>query len=313
LNIGSQSLEVSTSDIGAPGFTKTPIGVDVYTSSFPLRGATITVSGLHADTITALTNSAGHADTIFSPTQPGDNSVVITVTKPGYLPFMQTTTINIRQSIDLKVNAATQHGRELGMQMAILPPIGDVVTKKTDVNQPVEIKNGDFGKYTITAPTSFEDASGRYKFVSWSDGIMDNPRSTNIYIDSNLTAIYSAEYYLDISSQYGTVTGNGWHAEGTTATIDVTPAIVPGIIFDNGFAGWSGDIQADGTSAGVLMDGPKSVTANWHPNFMKIFIIGGLGGSGAGVYIYMKKIMPKRKQKAEAQEDAPPDLDWFKP
>jgi hypothetical protein len=239
--------------------------------------------------------------------------VDISVTKPGYIPYVQSASINIKQAIDLQVSAGTQHGRVLSPSIAVLPPGGKVITKKSDVNSPVEIKNADLAKYTKTAPNHFEDPSGKYKFVAWSDGIMDNPRSTNIYVDTNLTAIYSASYYLDITTPEGTAAGSGYYPEETSATISVSPAVVQGIISDKSFVGWSGDIQADTTSATVLMDGPKSVVATWHENYLKAIIIGAVGGSGAGVFIYLKKIKPMRKQKAQEEEDAAPGLDWFKP
>ena len=310
VNVGSQTMEVAVPNISV-GFTRNSIPVDVYTSSFPLSGATVTVSGVHADTVKALTNAAGHAEGVYSPTQPGDNTVVVTITKPGYLPFMQSTDVSIKQKIDLVVNAATQHAHALSATIAVLPPVGQLITKKTDPNTPVEIKSGDFGSYTITAPKSFEDASGKYNFVAWSDGIMDDPRTTNIYVDTNLTAIYSAQYYLDITTAHGTSIGNGWYPEGANVSVSVSPTTISSIISDTNFAGWSGDIQSDSITTIVQMDGPKSIVAVWHDNYLKAIIMAALAGSGGGGFFYVKRIRVK-KQKKETEEETSPDLDWFK-
>jgi len=77
-------------------------------------------------------------------------------------------------------------------------------------------------------------------------------------------ALFGTEYYLEVQSTYGTVTGTGWYSSGATAYA-TAPSTVP---VSSGsrrtFNGWTGDASGSGpTSAPIVMDGPKVATANW--------------------------------------------------
>src|SRR5206468_2169026 len=90
--------------------------------------------------------------------------------------------------------------------------------------------------------------------------------SDPILMDGPKTAIglFGTEYYLEVQSTYGTVSGTGWYASGTPA-VATAPSIVP---VSSGsrraFNGWSGDASGSSTtSAPIIMNGPKLATANW--------------------------------------------------
>ena len=71
----------------------------------------------------------------------------------------------------------------------------------------------------------------------------ENPRSTDIFDDSTITAVYSAEYLLQLSSEKGAVTGGGYYAEGETAVATISPTEVMGFPIDSSFGGWTGDLS----------------------------------------------------------------------
>src|SRR5262249_37638847 len=125
--------------------------------------------------------------------------------------------------------------------------------------------------------------------------------------------IYSATYSLVVTSPHGTVAGSGWYPEGSVANATVSPTSTQGILADSSFSGWTGDVSASTIVAGVQMDGPKTVTASWHDNYLKMVVYVAVAGAAIGVFVYLKKVLPARKAKAAADAESPPDLDWFKP
>lgn len=59
-------------------------------------------------------------------------------------------------------------------------------------------------------------------FVGWSDGSVDNPRYVTVSSDMDITAIFG--YRLQVfQSEYGTVSGEGAYAPGSTAVLTATP------------------------------------------------------------------------------------------
>ncbi len=65
-----------------------------------------------------------------------------------------------------------------------------------------------------------------YKFVRWSDGDTENPRTMTVTRDINLTAEFTAQTYtisVTCNQQQGTVTGGGEYTYDTNVTIEATP------------------------------------------------------------------------------------------
>ena len=59
---------------------------------------------------------------------------------------------------------------------------------------------------------------------------------------SNITWIWRTQYYLTVSSSYGTVGGAGWYDAGSSAHATITPTTITGVAGTQyTFTGWSGD------------------------------------------------------------------------
>ena len=64
-----------------------------------------------------------------------------------------------------------------------------------------------------------------YKFVQWSDGVTDNPRTIVVVSDMTFTAEFELkEYTLTTEAENGTVKGAGTYKHGDKATLTATPA-----------------------------------------------------------------------------------------
>ena len=82
---------------------------------------------------------------------------------------------------------------------------------------------------------------------------------------STVTWNWETQYYLTVTSTYGTAGGAGWYNSGSSAYVTVTPTTVPvGSGSTATFTGWSGD--ASGTTSpsnAIIMNDPKTATATW--------------------------------------------------
>jgi hypothetical protein len=79
---------------------------------------------------------------------------------------------------------------------------------------------------------------------------------------------YVKQFHLTVSSQYGSVTGEGWYNPGSVADVTIDATIV-----DTGagsrvrFVEWTGDASGSSPSTQVVMDRPKHVIASWETQF----------------------------------------------
>ena len=134
--------------------------------------------------------------------------------------------------------------------------------------------------HTLSVASPQSGASGtRYVYSSWSDGgaqthTITAPSSTTTY-----TATFSTQYELTITSSPlggGTVTSSptgdqsgiacptlvgvfcpGYYSSGTLVTLTATPN--PGYTF----SAWSGDLLGNVNPSSIIMNAPKTITANF--------------------------------------------------
>ena len=88
--------------------------------------------------------------------------------------------------------------------------------------------------------------------------------TTAIVIDSNVseTALWQIKYYLNVSTQYGAVSGDGWYDANSTIPygIDSNTVYVNNATREI-FSGWSnGNTKENGS---IFMNSPKAVSAEW--------------------------------------------------
>ena len=121
----------------------------------------------------------------------------------------------------------------------------------------------------ISAPQEVaKDAESQYKFAYWltpTGAKISSPTlNTVISAAGKYIATYELYYRLTVDSKYGNTTGGGWQKVGTIAKWSVAPEEVamPGIA---GFFG--GKFRALLTSGSELVEGPKTVSVQWDPDY----------------------------------------------
>jgi hypothetical protein len=128
----------------------------------------------------------------------------------------------------------------------------------------------------------------RYVFIQWSDGSTDASRSITATESTSLTATFKTQYELNVTSDLGNPQGSGWYDANSTATFSVTsPQPETGLFGSLGgkivFLAWTGNSTANTATANVIMDGPKTVQAQWSTDNSQPYMI--LGGVGAIVVV----------------------------
>ena len=121
----------------------------------------------------------------------------------------------------------------------------------------------------ISAPQEVaRDAESQYKFAHWltpaGEKISSSTLNTMVTSSGKYIATYDLYYRLTVDSKYGNATGEGWQKAGAIAKWSVAPEEVamPGIA---GFFG--GKYKALLTSGSVLVEGPKTVSVQWDPDY----------------------------------------------
>ena len=123
------------------------------------------------------------------------------------------------------------------------------------------------GLHTIETEPSLPIGNGtRATFDHWSDGIGSFSRKIYLAGNLDLSATYLTEYLLTVRSSIGETVGSGWYPAGTNATFAAINSDSPNSLTGPAtykFSYWSGDLDSNSSAGWVVMDGPKTVVANW--------------------------------------------------
>jgi uncharacterized repeat protein (TIGR02543 family) len=112
---------------------------------------------------------------------------------------------------------------------------------------------------TVQQPAAGADT--RWLFSKWADGPITLSRSIIAAPGAVYTIVMTAEYQLTrLVSGPGTVSGSdGFYASGSNIALTSSPNA------GNVFTGWSGSATGGANPLGVVMNGPKTITANFAP------------------------------------------------
>jgi hypothetical protein len=125
------------------------------------------------------------------------------------------------------------------------------------------------GLHTIAAKSPLVlDNGTQAVFDHWSDGVHSSQRQMYVADRLDLSAVYVTEFYLLVRSNLGETLGSGWYVAGTNATFAAmrptsTSRSPTDFGVDYRFSHWSGDSESTSPVSWVVMDRPKTVSANW--------------------------------------------------
>jgi hypothetical protein len=89
----------------------------------------------------------------------------------------------------------------------------------------------------------------------------------------SVTFLSISQYYVTVKSEYGTITGAGWYDSGSTASFSLSPSSMSaGFLTYHVFSGWSGDSTSKNSTASVIVDSPKVITATWAVDSTQLYL-----------------------------------------
>lgn len=124
----------------------------------------------------------------------------------------------------------------------------------------------------------------RWILVSWIvDGVAATERPGCITMDSShqIVARYKKQHYLKVNSGFGDPRGEGWYDESGIAEFSVTTPT--GFLIQQVFVDWTGDVSTISPQSKIVMDEPKTLTAQWRTDHTQLLVtivvaIGGIIG-----------------------------------
>ena len=102
--------------------------------------------------------------------------------------------------------------------------------------------------------------------------------STTITTDSQVTFSFRKQYYLTITSPYGTPTGTGWYDENSKANFSATgPVPMPGLLGMFGakyiFEKWNAGETPNNLQNAIQMTSPQTVSATWKADYTSLYLL----------------------------------------
>jgi len=148
---------------------------------------------------------------------------------------------------------------------------------------------------SVISPWPLYAADTRYVCTGWigTGSVYASGTATSVSFTINqpstITWNWTTQHYLKVISPYGTPGGMGWYDEGTTAyaTLDYGIENIAQMVRAV-FTGWNGDASGiDLTSNPIIMDAPKTATANYQLQYYLTLATSPIGvttPSGEGWY-----------------------------
>jgi len=160
---------------------------------------------------------------------------------PGRFPYSLTVFSDLG-NVTVKINGFPFKTNELG-RIEIRVPMGDITVEAQN-----EIMAG---------------RGSRQVFSEWKWLTKSNPTFVRITQNTDLYLKYRTQFYLSLSSPYGSPIGEGWYDAGTTVRFSIEPSIDLSNRTRLMFYGWTGDQESSDFEGVAIVDKPKILHANW--------------------------------------------------
>ena len=137
----------------------------------------------------------------------------------------------------------------------------------------------DDGTYSWSTSATISGETGTQYVASSASGTMNVPTQTAQSIT------YTTQYYLTVTSDHGSPSGQNWYNAGATATFGVTSPDVADTtrhVLSSWTSADTGSYTGTAVSASVTMNNPVTETAQWSTQYLMAFSSSGLGGDATG-------------------------------
>lgn len=148
--------------------------------------------------------------------------------------------------------------------------------------------SGSIHTFAYQSPLTVSPSTNQYVWTSTAGLSILQSDSITVTNTGSVTGSYKTQYFLSVSSSYGSAGGQGWYDSGASAyaTLDVG-FVDHGDATRHAFTSWNG--YASGTnyaqSNSITMDEPKNTVANWRIQYSTTFTYSGLDSSASGTIV----------------------------
>jgi len=140
---------------------------------------------------------------------------------------------------------------------------------------------GSIASATADSPVLSSDEKTRMVFSGWTGDLNSTSKKVSIRMVATrkISAVWNAQYFLDVISLYGKVVGGGWYNASSVANFSISSSSVFGQFgVRYHFEGWTGDWWGASLAGSILMNGPHRVVAVWRidyiiPSIMTIALV----------------------------------------
>jgi hypothetical protein len=150
----------------------------------------------------------------------------------------------------------------------------------------------------------------RFMLTGWLGGYVTIPNGEGLVVasDMTLTAVYSHQFFVNVTSPFGQVSGSGWYNQGSMASLEVTPNSIPaqgllGLLHVRTvFEGWRGDFHGNSNPSSLTVDSPKHVVAVWGTDYGLLpLFMGAIIASFILLVVLTFFVLTTRKQRCRPQ------------
>ncbi len=145
----------------------------------------------------------------------------------------------------------------------------------------VNVPPGETVEVAIVEDTHYTAPGTRYVFKGWNNGASSKSISVPVDEWTTVIALYEKQYYVEVSSEYGSPEGSGWYPEGARVNLTVDDTVM----IDDGvravFSSWSGG-EKPGSSSGnyIYAFQPTRITVSWSIEYL---VEAGVEAPGSGL------------------------------
>lgn len=130
--------------------------------------------------------------------------------------------------------------------------------------------------------TEYVGATTRYVFTSWQGASTSTSASVSIVVDGPkiLTAKWTTQYWIQVTSERGVTSGEGWYSSGSTASVSVVSTTIGRDLLTNYvFEGWKieGSVASTSPTYSFTVTRPLTVAASWRTEMNAVASWGGVG------------------------------------
>jgi|GEM_PF-3179918 len=259
-----------------------------------------------------VTNEEGIFEAIYIPNLPGDDVIRVYASKPGYQAIYAEYRVHIDTLLNIKIILKTEDGTGIeGINVTIIDGSGVKKSMITDASGTAKFNNIMWGNISVKVEREISNRNTKYIFLEWSDGVKNSTWTGYLENDIELTATYKIQYFVSVTSEYGSVYGSGWYDKGTSISIGVEETTIPvSWILSKKFNAWTGDIYSKDPQTSFVVDSPKVITAEWVDDYTNLYYLIAaiviVVGVIIGIIIYFKKFRrkpPEEEERIEALEE----------